>query len=179
MTNMSKTTDTPAELDKCVGFYPAPEPLRYVIKDGQWVPAPPPPADAIPDPLYASPDKQELCAGKYNCPHCGEGTLGWSAPYAPWTDGHWTCNVCDSTFCDLPVHEKAPVHAPVNTAELVKLVKEVLQILNETEESDSGTVFHPTTISSCRTMNVTKLRELFSKLEQAVNYPLSGKNSPQ
>ena len=111
---------------------------------------------------------EPICAKEYKCPHCSADTLSWCKPYEPWSAGHWACGTCDSTYCDLPVQEKAPVHENVNTGEIVNLVKELLGILNETEESDSGTVFHPTTISSCRIMKIERLRAIFTELERII-----------
>ena len=140
---------------------------------------------SIPDQVCASPDKSKVCVTGYKCPHCGREILEWVDAHEPWDGGHWACGKCDSTYSTLPTIAEKPksspmmgvqemcsvlggFHAPVNCPEIVKLVKELLSILNETEESDSGTVFHPTTISSCRTMNVVRLREIFGDLERMV-----------
>ena len=112
------------------------------------------------EPVCAAPDKPEVCAKGYKCPHCSANTLLWCAPYEPWSAGHWACGTCDSTYCDLPVQEKAPVHENVNTGEIVNLVKELL-----------GTVFHPTTISSCRVVKIERLRAIFTELEHIIYSP--------
>ena len=45
---------------------------------------------------------------------------------------------------------------------LIPLCRELLRILDIKEESDSGRSFHPTTIQSCRTMDLEKLRDTLS-----------------
>lgn len=49
---------------------------------------------------------------------------------------------------------------------LKKLVKEFLDILDTTEESDSGTVFHPVYISSCRVMKTKMVGEILNELKE-------------
>jgi hypothetical protein len=37
------------------------------------------------------------------CLHCKEGTLVAVKADPPWTDDHWQCNKCDSTYGELPM----------------------------------------------------------------------------
>ena len=48
-------------------------------------------------------------------------------------------------------------------------VKRLFEILETKEESDSGRVFHPTTISSCRVMVTNELRDLLPSLKDWAN----------
>ena len=52
-----------------------------------------------------------------------------------------------------------------NEERLKYLVRELLSILESTEESDNGNVFHPTTISSCRTAHVIELQQIITELK--------------
>jgi len=52
--------------------------------------------------------------------------------------------------------------------ELKDLVKEFFSILDEEEESDSGRVFHPVYISSCRVMKTKRLGELFTEMKKLI-----------
>ena len=54
--------------------------------------------------------------------------------------------------------------------ELKELLTEFFKILEETEESDSGTVFHPVYISSCRVMKSKRIGELFADIKQRIGY---------
>jgi len=45
------------------------------------------------------------------------------------------------------------------------LVGELFQLLNTTEESDSGRRFNPTTINSCRTAHVMRLNEILPEIQ--------------
>jgi len=47
---------------------------------------------------------------------------------------------------------------------LKKLVKEFLDILDTTEESDGGNIFHPVFISSCRVMKTKRIGEILKEL---------------
>lgn len=49
---------------------------------------------------------------------------------------------------------------------LEKCVQSFLEILDYTEESDSGRNFHPTTIGSCRVWEGAKLKMLFKKFRE-------------
>ena len=49
---------------------------------------------------------------------------------------------------------------------LKKLVKEFLDILDTTEESDGGTIFHPVFISSCRVMKTKRIEEILLELNE-------------
>ena len=46
------------------------------------------------------------------------------------------------------------------------LVKEMFKILDKKEVSDNGRVFHPTTISSCRVMDLDKLNKILRELKE-------------
>jgi hypothetical protein len=52
---------------------------------------------------------------------------------------------------------------------LKDLVKQFISILDITEESDSGRSFHPTQITSCRTMDLQKIGDLIEDMRKAVN----------
>ena len=56
-----------------------------------------------------------------------------------------------------------------NQERLKCLVRELLSILDSTEDSDEGKVFHPTTISSCRTAHVIQLEKIMSELKKLTN----------
>jgi hypothetical protein len=47
-------------------------------------------------------------------------------------------------------------------------IKELLEILDRTEVSISGTVFHPTTINTCRVMDGEKLDRILKNLKLVV-----------
>ncbi len=47
-----------------------------------------------------------------------------------------------------------------------ELIKKFFIILDTVEESDSGTVFRPTQISSCRTMDVIALETILKDLKE-------------
>lgn len=48
---------------------------------------------------------------------------------------------------------------------LVGLVSELIEILDEVEESDMGREFHPTTIQSCRCSHVARLGKIMPKIK--------------
>lgn len=48
------------------------------------------------------------------------------------------------------------------------LVREFFEILDRTEETDSGRVFHPTQISCCRVMDRKELEEVLLSLKQTL-----------
>ena len=50
---------------------------------------------------------------------------------------------------------------------LADLVKQFVGILDITEESDSGRLFHPTNITSCRAGDLQKIGELVEALRRA------------
>ena len=50
---------------------------------------------------------------------------------------------------------------------LADLVKQFIYILDITEESDSGRLFHPTSITSCRAGDLQKIGELVEALRRA------------
>ena len=53
---------------------------------------------------------------------------------------------------------------------LKKLVIEFFKILDTVEESDSGKIFHPVHISSCRVMTTKRLGEIFSEMKEIIKY---------
>lgn len=48
-----------------------------------------------------------------------------------------------------------------------ELVKELFELLDHTEESDSGKEFHPITISSCRVLMTERLNKVLAELREA------------
>ena len=50
---------------------------------------------------------------------------------------------------------------------LADLVRQFISILDITEESDSGRLFHPTNITSCRAGDLQKIGELIEELRRA------------
>jgi len=50
---------------------------------------------------------------------------------------------------------------------LADLVKQFIYILDITEESDGGRLFHPTNITSCRAGDLQKIGELVEALRRA------------
>lgn len=51
--------------------------------------------------------------------------------------------------------------------ELADLVEQFIYILDITEESDSGRLFHPTNITSCRASDLQKIGELVEALRRS------------
>jgi len=70
----------------------------------------------------------------------------------------WTCN-CDG-FC-------TGMCRYIRMEELVKSLFE--DYLDVTEESDEGRIFHPTFITSCRSMKVEPLNKLLTELKSTVD----------
>jgi hypothetical protein len=52
---------------------------------------------------------------------------------------------------------------------LADLVKQFIYIIDITEESDGGRLFHPTNITSCRAGDLQKIGELVEALRRASN----------
>ena len=50
---------------------------------------------------------------------------------------------------------------------LKSLVRELFELLDYTEESDSGKEFHPIMISSCRVLMTERLHKVLAKLREA------------
>jgi len=50
------------------------------------------------------------------------------------------------------------------------LLTEFFAMLEETEESDSGTEFHPVHINSCRVIKSKRLGEIFRELKEKIGY---------
>ena len=48
------------------------------------------------------------------------------------------------------------------------LVKELFELLEKTEETDDGRVFHPTTIRSCRASDTEKLNKVLVGLKHTL-----------
>lgn len=48
------------------------------------------------------------------------------------------------------------------------LVKELFELLDKTEETDEGRVFHPNRISSCRAMDAEKLEQVLKELKNTL-----------
>lgn len=53
-------------------------------------------------------------------------------------------------------------------SELKELVKELFDMLDTEEESDSGRKYRPTTISTCRVMHSIKLKEILPKIRELI-----------
>lgn len=54
-------------------------------------------------------------------------------------------------------------------AEIKEVVAEFLGLLAIKEESDSGRVFHPNTIQSCRTYDLARIGALINQMESMTN----------
>lgn len=54
----------------------------------------------------------------------------------------------------------------LNNLNSLGLIRELLSYLDYTEESDSGRVFHPVTISSCRVMAMEPLDMLLKQMRK-------------
>jgi hypothetical protein len=50
--------------------------------------------------------------------------------------------------------------------ELQTLVAELFTMLETQEESDSGRVFHPTTLTSCRSHHIKRLAEILPRMKE-------------
>ena len=48
------------------------------------------------------------------------------------------------------------------------LVKELFRLLDITEETDDGRVFHPNRISSCRALDAEKLNQVLTELKRTM-----------
>lgn len=48
------------------------------------------------------------------------------------------------------------------------LVKELFRLLDITEETDEGRVFHPNRISSCRALDAEKLNQILVELKRTM-----------
>ena len=48
------------------------------------------------------------------------------------------------------------------------LVKELFILLDKTEETDDGRVFHPNQISSCRALDAEKLNQVLKELKNVL-----------
>jgi hypothetical protein len=55
---------------------------------------------------------------------------------------------------------------------LEQAVKHFFDILNRTEESDSGHIFHPVTINCCRVMWMKDLEDTLTKMAELSNSEL-------
>jgi hypothetical protein len=66
---------------------------------------------------------------------------------------------------------------PVSSGRLLGLVRELLDMLETLEESDSGSIFYPTTIQTCRCMHAAKLDKIMPEITAIVrreSLPLNG-----
>ena len=61
---------------------------------------------------------------------------------------------------------------------LTELLTEFFTILDEVEESDSGTEFHPVFISSCRALKTIRINELFYDIKQIIECDKEVNNEP-
>jgi hypothetical protein len=69
------------------------------------------------------------------------------------------------------------VPTAVGSSDLLGLVRELLDMLETVEESDSGSTFHPTTIQTCRCMHAAKLDKIMPQITAIVrreSLPLNG-----
>lgn len=82
---------------------------------------------------------------------------------------------CKSKNCDNEVHKMSPTGYCVaclsnglhrEKEDLESLVKELFVLLDTKEESDSGRIFKPTYITSCRVMHSIKLKEILPKIRK-------------
>jgi len=48
------------------------------------------------------------------------------------------------------------------------LVKELFELLDRTEKTDEGRVFHPNRISSCRALDAEKLKQVLKELKSVL-----------
>ena len=48
------------------------------------------------------------------------------------------------------------------------LIKELFELLDKTEETDEGHVFHPNRISSCRALDAEKLNQVLVELKRTL-----------
>jgi hypothetical protein len=62
-------------------------------------------------------------------------------------------------------------HSKVELLNLKKLVGELIDMLEQTEFSDSENPFHPTVIRSCRVQHTMKLDEIMPKITKIVKNP--------
>lgn len=79
----------------------------------------------------------------------------------------------EHTYNELGGHLKAVLwnkevgikSGPQPAPRLVELCRELIGYLEATEESDSGTTFHPTTINSCRCMVTKRISEIIPEIK--------------
>jgi hypothetical protein len=70
---------------------------------------------------------------------------------------------------DNSIYAKVLGESSARLEELDSLVRQFVKYLNLTEESDSGTIFHPVTIGCSRAMMLNDLGNLIKKMEDSVN----------
>lgn len=107
------------------------------------------------------------------CKLCGGVDVEWKGPIANLT--HTECADCGnqdcqeiepSEDCELKTATSGFIEPPVASSQLLmRLVCELIAMLESVEESDSGTIFHPTTIQTCRCMHAEKLNEIMPKIK--------------
>ncbi len=73
-------------------------------------------------------------------------------------------------FADEQIQQKKEVQRQLDEIKLQyeklqECVQSFLQILKIQEESDSGRVFHPTTISSCRAYDLERINTLLNQMD--------------
>jgi hypothetical protein len=73
----------------------------------------------------------------------------------------------DSILLRLGRTQERMFNAEMQRDRLADLVKQFIKILDITEESDSGRLFHPTNITSCRAGDLQKIGELVEALRRA------------
>lgn len=73
--------------------------------------------------------------------------------------------------------DKRQTPTAVRSNDLLGLVRELLDMLETMEESDSFSTFHPTTIQTCRCMHAAKLNKIMPQITAIVrreSLPLNG-----
>jgi len=60
------------------------------------------------------------------------------------------------------------MRAAAHIEELESSIRELFTLLDKTEDSDEGRVFHPNRIQSCRAVDAEKLEQVLSKLKGAI-----------
>jgi hypothetical protein len=56
----------------------------------------------------------------------------------------------------------------MDLAEMKVLIEQLFVLLDRTEETDDGRVFHPNTIQSCRALDAEKMGQVLGKLKTVV-----------
>ena len=74
------------------------------------------------------------------------------------------CNDCNSVISYQISSNLICAECLEKLLNLKDLTGQLIYIFEYVEESDNGRVFHPTTITSCRTDDIIKLGEIMSKI---------------